>query len=201
MIENKLWSAIENRRSIYSIDDKIELSNKEIKDLVDFAVKYVPSAFNNQSTRTVLLLGDEHKKLWDITKGILKEIVPADAFKNTEAKIDNSFRSGYGTILFYADDVATKNLMEQFPAYAANFPGWADQSSAMHQFAIWTMLTDKGLGVNLQHYNPLIDESVRKEWGIDENWRLIAQMPFGRPTGDAGAKEFKPVSERSIVFE
>lgn len=201
MIENKLWSAIENRRSIYSIDDKIELSNKEIKDLVDFAVKYVPSAFNNQSTRTVLLLGDEHKKLWDITKGILKEIVPADAFKNTEAKIDNSFRSGYGTILFYADDVATKNLMEQFPTYAEKFPGWADQSSAMHQFAIWTMLTDKGLGVNLQHYNPLIDESVRKEWGIDENWRLIAQMPFGRPTGDAGAKEFKPVSERSIVFE
>ncbi|EGJ71532.1 nitroreductase [Bacteroides coprosuis DSM 18011] len=201
MIENKLWSAIENRRSIYSIDDKIELSNKEIKDLVDFAVKYVPSAFNNQSTRTVLLLGDEHKKLWDITKGILKEIVPADAFKNTEAKIDNSFRSGYGTILFYADDAATKNLMEQFPTYAEKFPGWADQSSAMHQFAIWTMLTDKGLGVNLQHYNPLIDESVRKEWGIDENWRLIAQMPFGRPTGDAGAKEFKPVSERSIVFE
>lgn len=201
MIENKLWSAIENRRSIYSIDDKIELSNKEIKDLVDFAVKYVPSAFNNQSTRTVLLLGDEHKKLWDITKGILKEIVPADAFKNTEAKIDNSFRSGYGTILFYADDAATKNLMEQFPTYAEKFPGWADQSSAMHQFAIWTMLTDKGLGVNLQHYNPLIDESVRKEWGIDENWRLIAQMPFGRPTGEAGAKEFKPVSERSIVFE
>lgn len=201
MIENKLWSAIENRRSIYSIDDKIELSNKEIKDLVDFAVKYVPSAFNNQSTRTVLLMGDEHKKLWDITKGILKEIVPADAFKNTEAKIDNSFRSGYGTILFYADDAATKNLMEQFPTYAEKFPGWADQSSAMHQFAIWTMLTDKGLGVNLQHYNPLIDESVRKEWGIDENWRLIAQMPFGRPTGEAGAKEFKPVSERSIVFE
>src|SRR5699024_7338762 len=122
-IENKLWSAIENRRSIYSIDDKIELSNKEIKDLVDFAVKYVPSAFNNQSTRTVLLLGDEHKKLWDITKGILKEIVPADAFKNTEAKIDNSFRSGYGTILFYADDAATKNLMEQFPTYAEKFPG------------------------------------------------------------------------------
>ena len=101
----------------------------------------------------------------------------------------------------YADDAATKNWMEQVPTCAEKFPGWADQSSAMHQFAIWTMLTDKGLGVNLQHYNPLIDESVRKEWGIDENWRLIAQMPFGRPTGDAGAKEFKPVSERSIVFE
>ena len=43
----------------------------------------------------------------------------------------------------------------------------AQQTSAMHQLAIWTMLEDAGFGASLQHYNPLIDEAVAKQWHIN----------------------------------
>lgn len=199
--KNKLWDAIENRRSIYAIDNKITQSTQEIKDLVDFAVKHIPSAFNNQSTRTVLLVGDHHKKLWDETKNILRKIVPAENFEATEQKIDNCFRAGYGTVLYFIDEAVNEKWQGLFPSYASNFPIWAEQSSGMHQLAIWTMLSDLGIGATVQHYNPLIDEFVSKEWNISSSWRLVAQMPFGRPVAEAGEKEFQPLDERSLLFD
>lgn len=198
---NTLWNAIEGRRSIYAIDNKISQSTQEIKDLIDFAVKHIPSAFNNQSTRTVLLVGEQHWKLWDATKEILKAIVSAENFAATEQKIDNCFRSGYGTVLYFIDEEVNKKWQGLFPSYASNFPTWAEQSSGMHQLAIWTMLSDLGLGASLQHYNPLIDEFVAKEWNINSSWRLVAQMPFGRPVSEPGQKEFQPLVERSLLFE
>jgi len=116
----------------------------------------VPSAFNSQSTRIVLLLGKNHKKLWEITKETLKRLVSAEVFKGTEAKIDGSLAAGYGTILFFEDKAVVEQLQDSFPTYYDKFPVWAQQTSAMHQLAIWTMLEDAGLGVSLQHYNPLI---------------------------------------------
>ena len=94
-----------------------------------------------------------------------------------------------------------ENLQKAFPSYKDNFPIWSQQTSAMHQFAIWTMLEDAGLGASLQHYNPLIDERIREEWNINPNWKLIAQMPFGTPTKEPGEKDFKPLSERVLVFK
>ena len=41
---------------------------------------------------------------------------------------------------------------------------------------------DAGFGASLQHYNPLIDEAVAKQWHINPNWKLIAEMPFGTST-------------------
>ena len=92
--------AVKNRRSIYHLDDNVSVSDKEIQDIIDFAVLHVPSAFNSQSTRVVLLLGKEHKKLWDIVKSTLKRMVPEESFGATETKINTSFASGYGTVLF-----------------------------------------------------------------------------------------------------
>lgn len=192
--------AVKNRRTYYSIDNKINVSDAEIKEIVEFAVTHVPSSFNSQSTRVVLLLGDNHKKLWSIVKETLRKIVPAEAFGATEAKIDNCFAAGYGTILFYEDTETVEGLQKAFPSYSENFPVWSQQTSAMHQFAIWTMLEDAGLGASLQHYNPIIDAGVAKTWNINPKWKLIAQMPFGNPIQDAGEKEFKPLSERILVF-
>ena len=70
----------------------------------------------------------------------------------------------------------------------------------MHQFAIWTMLEDMGLGASLQHYNPLIDDEVRRTWNLPDNWMMIAQMPFGTPTGEPGEKEFEDLSKRIKNF-
>ncbi|MDR3262053.1 MAG: nitroreductase family protein [Tannerella sp.] len=199
-MEKTFKDAIEHRRSYYAIGNQSPVGDAEIEEIVRFAVTYVPSAFNSQSTRVVLLLGEQHVTLWTIVKETLRKIVPAAAFENTEVKI-NSFRAGYGTVLYFEDQQEVKSLQESFPLYAENFPGWSVQASAMHQFTVWTMLEDAGLGASLQHYNPLIDDEVRQTWNLPGEWKLIAQMPFGAPVQEPGPKSFKPLDERIRVFK
>lgn len=191
--------AMAHRRSYYALKNESPISDEEIINIVNEAVKHVPSAFNSQSTRVVVLLHEKHQCVWDITKEILQGIVPAEAFQATKDKIEGAFQSGYGTILFYEDQRPVKALQEQFPSYAANFPVWSEHTNAMHQFAIWTLLEDAGLGASVQHYNPLIDEKVAKEFNIPSDWKLIAEMPFGAPSGEPGEKEYQPLSERVLV--
>jgi len=148
----------------------------------------------------VLLLGDHHDRLWDIAKENLRKIVPADQFSSTEDKI-NSFKSGYGTVLFFEDNSVVESLQQQFALYKDNFPIWSQQSNGMHQFVIWTSLEIDGFGVSLQHYNEIIESDVKKEWSIPENWKLIGQMPFGKPTAEPKEKEFQPLENRIKVFK
>ena len=190
--------AMEERRSIYGICSDCPVSDDQIMEIVKNSVKHVPSAFNSQSSRVAVLLGDKHQKLWEIVMETLKKIVPPEHFSPTEQKI-YSFAGGYGTLLYFDETQITNGLMEKFPTYKDNFPVWAEQSNGMLQFAIWSQLEEAGLGVNLQHYNPVIDEAVKKAFNIPDSWRLIAQMPFGKPTAKAGEKEFAPVDERVIL--
>jgi predicted oxidoreductase (fatty acid repression mutant protein) len=200
-MNNTFKEALQNRRTYYAIGNQSPVSDEEIESAVKFAVKHVPSAFNSQSTRVVLLLGENHKRLWNITKDILREIVPADAFANTEKKIDSSFLSGYGTVLYYEDQDVVRGLQQNFKAYADNFPVWSNHTSAMHQLVIWTMLEDMGFGVNLQHYNPLIDDKVAAEWQIPSSWKLIAEMPFGNPVAMPGEKQYNAIDDRVKIFK
>lgn len=192
--------AIKNRRTIYSISDCSPISDDAIKEIIDFAVENVPSAFNSQSTRIVLLLGKEHKKLWEITLNKLRKMVPAAVFPSTEAKI-TSFAAGYGTILYFEEQETVKTLQMKFPLYAHNFPVWSEHTSAMHQFAIWTMLEERGLGASLQHYNEVIEEEIMNHWSFSKSWKLIAQMPFGKPTAEATKKSFLPLEERVFILK
>lgn len=196
-----LKESMESRRSYYALSDKSLLTDSEIKSLIDHAVLHVPSAFNSQSARLVLLLGEHHRRLWDIVKGVLEKIVPAPAFATTKAKIEGSFQSGYGTVLFFEDRAVVEGMQAQFPPYADNFPVWSEHTSAMHQYAVWMLLENAGFGASLQHYNPIIDEEVAAQWNIDPRWRLRAQMPFGVPIATPGHKEFQPLENRSIVFK
>ena len=199
-MERNLKDALQHRRSYYELTPESPIDDAKIEEIIHFAIRHIPSAFNSQSTRLVLLLHEQHKAFWEIVKRTLQAIVPAEAFVATEQKIDRSFASGYGTVLFFEDTNVVRDLQQKFPGYAGNFPVWSEQTSAMHQMAIWTMLEDAGFGASLQHYNPLIDNEVRKRWSLPEEWRLIAQMPFGTPAGEPGEKTFKPLDERIRVF-
>ena len=192
---------MQERRTYYGISNETTVSDERIQEMIEHAVKYVPSAFNSQSARVVLLLGQHHTKLWDITKEALRKIVPATSFKATEDKISLSFQSGYGTILFFEDQSIVEGLQKQFPTYANNFPGWSLQASGMHQFVIWTALETEGLGASLQHYNVLIEEDIKKEWNLPSEWLLIAKMPFGKPVVTPDPKECKPLAERFKIFK
>lgn len=190
---------VESRRSYYGIDKKSPISDEDIIQIIEHAVKYAPSAFNSQSGRVVLLLGENHDKLWEITRETLRKIVPADSFASTDAKID-SFKKGYGTILFFEDEAIVEGLQQQFPLYKDNFPVWSLQSSGMLQYLVWVGIEGAGLGASLQHYNPLIDDEVKETWNLPKSWKLISQMPFGEPTDAPGEKEFAPLDSRVKVF-
>mgnify|MGYP001026849878 FL=1 len=200
-MERTFEEALRNRRSYYRLTDKSPVSDGTIKDVIEHALEIVPSAFNSRSTRIVLLLGEHHKKLWEITLDRLKKVTPAEFFPRTEKKVASSFASAHGTILFFEDMEVIEKLQKDFPTYAAAFPSYSDQTSAMHQLAIWTRLEDLGFGASLQHYNPLIDKDVAEQWEINPKWRLISQMPFGIPEDTPGEKETGPMDHRSLVFE
>ena len=199
-MEKNLKDALQHRRSYYQLAPEPPVDDAQIEEIVRFAVKHIPSAFNSQSARLVLLLHEHHGAFWEIVKQTLQAIVPPEAFVATEEKIDRSFASGYGTVLFFEDTTVVRQLQDRFPRYADNFPTWSEHTSAMHQLAVWTMLEDAGFGASLQHYNPLIDREVRERWGLPGEWRLIAQMPFGLPAGEPQEKSFEPLEGRIRVF-
>lgn len=64
---------------------------------------------------------------------------------------------------------------------------------------VWTALETEGLGANLQHYNPLIDQQIAATFNVDLKWSLKAQLVFGKPVGQPGEKAFKPIDERVFV--
>ncbi|MCL6457707.1 MAG: nitroreductase family protein [Gorillibacterium sp.] len=196
----ELYSALKERRSIYGISKESDVSSERIVEIVNEAVKHTPSAFNSQSARVVVLLGEQHDKLWEITKETLKAIVPAEQFPSTEQKL-GSFQAGLGTVLFFEDNSIVTHLQEQFPLYQDNFPVWSQQSSGMLQYVIWTAFAAEGLGASLQHYSELIDEKVKATWSLPASWKLIAQLPFGTPTAEPGEKQFSPLEDRVKVFK
>lgn len=199
-MEKDFYEILKNRRTYYGICKDSKISDERIEEVINAAVKYTPSAFNSQSANVVILFGENHDKLWDIAKETLRKIVPEDSFSSTENKI-TSFKNGHGTVLFFEDTSITKSLQSQFELYKDNFPVWSEQSNGMLQYVVWTSLEHEGLGVSLQHYNPLIDEEVKRTFNIPDEWKLIAEMPFGNPTSKPDEKSFRPLEERVKVFK
>ncbi len=199
-MENAFLKSILKRRSFYNLGKKLPINNSELVKEIAEALKNTPSAFNSQSARVVLLLKDNHQKLWNIVKETLKRSIPAEKFAPTEAKI-NSFAAAYGTILYFEEEKTIQKLQQDFPLYKENFPVWGQQANGMLQFVIWTMLAEQNIGASLQHYNPLIDDEVKKTWNLPQSWKLIAQMPFGSMTAPAGDKTFLPIEKRLRIFD
>ncbi|WP_370579232.1 nitroreductase family protein [Snodgrassella alvi] len=198
-MNNTLIEAIEKRRTQYALGRNITQAQEEITALIEEAIKLSPSAFNSQSSRAVILFGQQSEKFWHIVMNELRIRVPADKFAPTEAKI-KSFAAGVGTILFYEDQQIIASLQQQYPNYAEQFPVWSEQGSGIAQFAVWSALANAGIGASLQHYNPLPDAAAAKEWQIPESWKLRAMMPFGSNEAPFPEKSFIDDTERFKVF-
>ena len=183
--------AISKRRSIYHLNKNIPVSDTEVEALVKNVTELVPDAFNMKSARVVLALGEKHNQLWDA-------IYSAFGGKVSREKID-SFRSAYGTVLYYYDSGTVKAMQEKFAPYAANFPVWANQANGMLQFTVWSALRELNIGANIQHYNPVIDEAVKKLFDVPEGWVLVAQMPFGGIEAEPDPKEAEDITQRVKV--
>lgn len=190
---------LEKRRSVYALSDKISVEKEEIAELVKHVATVTPSAFNMQSGRAVVLFGEEHKKLWKIVEETLRKIVPEDKFAPTEAKM-KMFAAGAGTVMFFEDDAVVDEFKSKFASYASAFDMFAAHGLGILQGNVWNALRDKGLGANLQHYNPLIDEEVRKTWNLPSSWRLVSEMVFGNIEAEPAPVEKLPADERVKVY-
>lgn len=194
----ELHKAMKKRRSRYDLTGASPISDQRIQEIMSDAVTYTPSAFHSQSSRVILLFGEKHLTLWNIVMETLRTIVPAEKFGPTEAKIQ-SFAAGHGTVLYFEDMNTVREMQINVPNYAENFPIWSNQSSGMLQFAVWTAFAGEGLGASLQHYNPIIDEAVAAEFNVPSGWKLLAQMPFGEPSGEASTMTYLPSEERMFI--
>lgn len=200
-MESKFNQLMKKRRSIYALGDNLKQDPDEIFNLVKQVVRDSPTAFNSQTTRAVVLFGKSSDKVWDIVEDTLRGIVKDDqAFAKTKEKIA-SFRAGFGTILFLTDTKVVHQLEKDFPLYADNFAGWAEQGLGGAQQAVWTALAEQGIGASLQHYNPLIDKAVHEAFDLPDNWQLRAEMPFGSIEQPAGDKEFMADEDRFKLFK
>ena len=65
---------------------------------------------------------------------------------------------------------------------------WSEHSTAIAQFAVWTALSEQGIGASLQHYNPIVDAEVAQAFDIPASWKLRAQLVFGSIEAPAGEK-------------
>lgn len=85
------------RRSYYPLSKDLTITPVRVQEIVKDLLDQVPSSFNSQSNRVVVLFGAEHEKLWDITTEILKSIVPADQFESTAGKMA-MFKAAAGSV-------------------------------------------------------------------------------------------------------
>ncbi|CAK7208610.1 type II nitroreductase [Sporothrix curviconia] len=194
-----LLELMKGRRSYYALSKDLPVSKDRIQEIVKEAVLQTPSSFNSQSNRVVVLFGDEHDKFWALVTETLKAIVPAENWETTNNRI-NMFKAGAGSILFFEDQAVVESMQAKFAIYADRFPIWALQTDAILQFSLWTALEAEGLGANLQHYNPIVDDKVAETWKIPSTWKLNAQLVFGARAGEVGPKEQVPIEERYKVF-
>lgn len=197
-MNNAFLDKLKARRTQYALGRDLAHANEALTSLIQEAIKHSPSSFNSQSSRALILFGEQSQKFWALAVEEVRKVAPAEGFEKTEARLA-SFAAGVGTVLFYEDQDTVRGLQEKFPLYADNFPVWSEQSSGMAQLAVWTALADIDVGASLQHYNPLVDDVVAREWNIPASWKLRAQMPFGAHGAPFGEKTFMSDAERFRV--
>ena len=188
----KIAEALSGRRSYYQIHKEIPVLPAQVEETVKELTELVPDAFDMKSSRVVLLMGEAHDDFWNLVY---------DCFggKVAHEKTD-SFKAGAGTILYFYDEKVVEKMQETYPSYAENFPVWANQSSGMLQLSLWTALRELGIGATVQHYNPVIDEAVRKRFDLPGHYKMVAQMPFGGIAEEPEPKKKEDISLRVQVI-
>lgn len=185
--------ALETRRSVYGIEKELPVAEQVVIDTIIRTTELVPDAFNMKSQRVVLALGEKQDQLWDTIYDVF-------GGKVSREKID-SFKAGAGTVLYFYDSAVVTEMQKAVPAYAQNFPVWANQSNGMLQICIWAALRELGIGASLQHYNPVIDEAVKKLFDLPDSYILIAQMPVGGIVNPPAEKEKEDIYARVKIVK
>ena len=95
--QKSFMDAVKERRTYYQLNKESPISDKQIAEIAEKALLHVPSSFNSQSTRLVVLLNKDHEKFWDFVLEVLKPLTPEDQFPKTEQKV-KGFGAAKGTV-------------------------------------------------------------------------------------------------------
>lgn len=191
--------SLTRRRSIYALGNTRVVTDLCLEDTLKDCLKNCPTPFNAQSARLVLLLDKHHSNFWDlVAEKVLAAAVSGK--KETAKQKMNSFKSAYGTILFFEDLEVLEQLQREFPLYQKNMRDWTLEANGMLQYMLWQALAENEIGASLQHYNELIEDDVKKMLDLPENWKMIAQMPFGSIEKSPPEKTFLPLDMRLKIF-
>lgn len=191
----EFFEAIKNRRSIRVLEDVAVVPDEKVIDIVKLALDHAPTAFNGQETRVVILFGEHHKALWNDAEIIAREKKRGN-FSRIEERI-NGFRNGHGTILFFQDREVIERFQKEMPQLHQELEEWGHQNQGILQYAIWTGLESVGYAASLQH----MEIKINPEWNVPPNWKLIAQMPFGKQAQPLSEKKIIPAEKKLIVIQ
>lgn len=171
------------RRSIYKLGRKTNYGKSDMILAIHDAMKFTPAPFDMPTTNVIAAFGSHHEALWQAVKEAFVEKTKGKSNqKDTLEALDrriSGFTSGIGTILFYEDQSLVDDLKETYAMYADDFASWSLQACGMVQLNIWQAIANLNLGACLQHYNPVIDAAMQQMFDVPDDWKLIAQMPFG----------------------
>lgn len=187
------------RRSQYDLGKDLPITPQELKHLVEEIVLHSPSARNSQTARLVLVLGEQHERMWDT---VLPIILPLTKEPLRDAMVQKfeGFKRAYATLLFFEDGAILKDLVTRYPHTAEDTMLFAAHANAMQQYAAWTQLAALEIGASLQHHNSA-GPAIRAFLGLPEEWIPHAQLVLGNivtPTGKI-KEQHLPVSERLRV--
>ena len=180
---------VQSRRTRYAIGNNTELTKEEITARLREVAREIPTASNSQTSRLVLVFGENNEKLWGHILDVQKDVMPAEMWEMMSGVMLGA-KGAVGTVLFFED----LDAVEAMPAKGERAETYKQHNNANVQFATWLALTELGLGASLQHMNvghkEGYDKSILELLDLPANYELVAQMPFGSIEGDANPKEY-----------
>lgn len=192
---------VEKRRSNYDLENNIELSKKDLINLLRKIVYYSPSPFNVQSSKVVFLNKKSHNLLWNtVVEEYLKKNNNGELLDSEKARIKRESKA-YGTILFYKDEQIIEEFKKNLDDYEKReLDGWCTEESAMLQMNIWNELRLKNIGAHLVHFDN-IDEEISVAFDINKKYKLVAIMVIGSIVQEAAVKPKKDIDKRFIDID
>jgi hypothetical protein len=191
---------IKKRRTIYALGTDSQYSKEDIENRIREVVQQVPSAFNSQTTRVVVLFDEANVKFWDHIYDVQKDVLEGEMW-DMMSGVMNGAKEAIGTVLFFED----KEAVEQMPTQGARTEAYKQNNNANAQYAVWLALAEMDLGASLQHFNvgyeQGFDKGTKEMFDLPESYEMLAQMPFGSIEQEAGEKEHIDTNEQVKVFD
>lgn len=191
---------LQKRRSIYGLNNNMPISDDKLQHLLEQCLLNCPTAFNAQSSRLVVLLGENHQKYWQMVSNAIKKVSAPEKLEGALQRL-SGFTKAYGTVVFYEDTDVLDEMAKKYADYADKMDKWLQQGNAMLQFMVWQCLAESEIGASLQHYGNLVEQEAKTAYHLPERWQWVAEMPFGGITAPAGNKDFAPLEQRLKVLK